>query len=363
MGSERDMINARCDKLHAAINSSGSYAVLLINDYNVRYFSGFTGDSTYCLIVGKDKYVITDSRYTLQCSQQCPGYTVVDSKNNLMLCTSELVKSHGVTTLYVESTISAAEWLQINSVMGCKEYPFVDQYTAEIRTVKDKYEQEYSATAASIATESLKAVCKLLNPGVSEHTIALELEYEMKKRGASGTSFDTIVASGTRSALPHGVASSKIIEAGDPVTIDFGCIYNGYCSDCTRTLFVGKPDPRLVEIYNIVLKAQTTAQAAIRSGVTGKYVDSIARGIISDAGYGDRFGHGTGHGTGLEIHEAPRLSISAVAEKVLTPGMIVTCEPGIYIDGLGGVRIEDQSIVEDKGSRVLSSFPKELIIL
>ena len=363
MGSERDMIIDRCEKLHAAINRSESYAVLLTNDYNVRYFSGFTGDSTYCLIIGDDKYVITDSRYTLQCSQQCPGYTVVDSKNNLMLCISELVKASGVSTLYVESDITAAAWLQINSIMGCKEYPFVDQYTAEIRTVKDKFEQEYSAIAASIATESLEVICKLLRPGVSEHTIALELEYEMKKRGASGTSFDTIVASGARSALPHGVASSKIIEAGDPVTIDFGCIYNGYCSDCTRTLFVGTPDQRMVEIYNIVLKAQTEAQAAIKSGVTGKYVDSIARGIIADAGYGERFGHGTGHGTGLEIHEAPRLSPSAVADKILTPGMIVTCEPGIYIDGFGGVRIEDQSIVEDKGSRILSSFPKELIIL
>ena len=356
-------IENRYNKLLKAIGEKSNYAVLLMNDHNVRYFSGFTGDSTYCLMLGNNKYVITDSRYTLQCSEQCVGFTVVDSKNNLIEATADILHKAGIKTLFVESDMSASTWIKINETMGCDEYLFVDKYVQDIRVIKDIVEIEASTKAAAIASEALESILPIIKPGVSEHTIAVELEYQMKLRGASSVSFDTIVASGKRSALPHGVASNKIVEAGDPVTIDFGCIYNGYCSDCTRTFFVGTPDPKMVEIYNIVKEAQETAQAAIREGVTGKYVDSIARDIITKAGYGPRFGHGTGHGTGLEIHESPRLSPHPVADKPLTTGMIVTCEPGIYIDGFGGVRIEDQSIVKPDGSIILSTFTKELIVL
>lgn len=356
-------IENRYAKLQKALGDRVDHAILLMNDYNVRYFSGFTGDSTYCLLIGKDKYVITDSRYTLQCKEQCVGFNVVDSKNNLIEATADIIHKANVKTLFVESDMSANTWIKINETMGCLEYPFVDKYLQDIRVIKDIVEIEASTKAAAIASQALEAILPIIKPGVSEHTIAVELEYQMKKRGAPSVSFDTIVASGKRSALPHGVASNKVIELGDPVTIDFGCIYNGYCSDCTRTFFVGTPDPKMLEIYNIVKKAQETAQAAIKEGVTGKYVDSIAREIISNAGYGPNFGHGTGHGTGLEIHEAPRLSPHPVADKPLSTGMIVTCEPGIYIDGFGGVRIEDQSIVKPDGSIILSTFTKDLIVL
>lgn len=360
---EEHSIHSRYEKLIKAIDSSEKYGILLMNDYNVRYFSGFTGDSTYCLLIGEDKYVITDSRYTLQCEEQCKGFKVVNSNNNLMKATAELVCQSNIKTLFIESDVSAKFWIDIHEVLPIDDFPFVDEYIQGIRVIKDREEIEASINAARIASESLEAILPIIKPGISEHQIAVELEYQMKLRGASGVSFTTIVASGKRSALPHGVASDKLIEQGDPVTIDFGCMYDGYCSDCTRTFFVGAPDPKMVEIYNIVKEAQETAQASIREGVTGKYVDSIARNIITTAGYGPRFGHGTGHGTGLEIHEAPRLSPSAAGNTVLKTGMIVTCEPGIYIDGFGGVRIEDQSIVNGESHINLSSFSKELIIL
>ncbi len=356
-------IIGRCDRLFAGIADADRAAALVMNVINVRYFSGFTGDSSYCLLMDGERYILTDSRYTLQCSQQCPGYRVVDTDGDLLDGAAGLIRQAGIRTLFVEGSVCASDWIRLTELLEGVELRFSDELISKIRIVKDETEQMLSARAAAIATESLESILKYIRPGVSEQKVALELEYEMKKRGASGVSFETIVASGKRSALPHGVASAKLIEAGDPVTVDFGCVFEGYCSDCTRTFFVGQPDPMIRGIYDIVKRAQETALSAIRAGVTGKYVDGIARRIITDCGYGDRFGHGTGHGTGLEIHELPRLSKNKLGDAELQSGMIVTCEPGIYIDGFGGVRIEDQCIVTDTGSKVISTFPKDLMIL
>jgi len=183
----------------------------------------------------------------------------------------------------------------------------------------------------------------------------------MKKRGASKLSFESIVASGKRSSLPHGVASNKIIEDGDMITLDFGCIYNGYCSDMTRTLVLGKANNKQKEIYNVVLEAQKTSLAAIKPGITGEELDTIARNIISEKGYGQYFGHGLGHGVGLEVHELPHVNVRG--KVPMEPGMMITIEPGIYIPDFGGVRIEDLVLVTEDGYKVLSNSTKDLIEL
>lgn len=194
---------------------------------------------------------------------------------------------------------------------------------------------------------------------MKEKEVALELEMFMKKQGASAISFDIIVASGLRSALPHGRASDKVIENGDFVTMDFGCVFNGYCSDMTRTVVMGKASDKHKKVYETVLRAQEAALEAIKPGISGKEADKVARDIITGEGFGEYFGHGLGHGVGLEVHEAPRLA--PIGEKILEKNMVVTDEPGIYIPEFGGVRIEDLIVVTDNGCERLSTSPKKLI--
>ena len=209
--------------------------------------------------------------------------------------------------------------------------------------------------------EAFSYILNELKPGVTELQIAAKLEYFMRSHGAEGTSFDTIVASGYHSAMPHAVPTEKPLENGDFVTMDFGCRYQGYCSDMTRTVVIGKADPRQKEIYQIVLEAQQAALEGLRPGMTGTEGDRLARDVIEKAGYGEYFGHGLGHSVGLEIHEKPALSTRD--ETVLLPGMIETVEPGIYIPGFGGVRIEDMVVLTETGIRNLTTSPKELIEL
>jgi len=215
--------------------------------------------------------------------------------------------------------------------------------------------------AARIADKAFNRICKLIKPGITERDIALELEFYMKKLGATSTSFTSIVASGERSALPHGTATDKKIKEGEFLTLDFGCVYNGYCSDMTRTVVIGKANERQREIYSVVLEAQEKALKYIKPGVKGCDVDRVARDIIKEKGFGQYFGHGLGHSLGLEIHESPRLS--PTSNDILQEGMVVTDEPGIYIPDFGGVRIEDLVLVTATGFEVLSNSPKELIEL
>ena len=196
---------------------------------------------------------------------------------------------------------------------------------------------------------------------MTELQVSNELEFFMRKRGATSSSFDTIVASGVRSALPHGVASDKVIEVGDFVTLDFGAIYNGYISDTTRTVAVGEPSEQLKEIYQVVLDSQLLALEKVKPGMTGKEADAIARDYIASKGYGEAFGHSLGHGIGLEVHEGPGLSFRS--DVVLEPGMVITIEPGIYLPNIGGVRIEDDALVTENGLEKLTHSTKELLIL
>ena len=229
----------------------------------------------------------------------------------------------------------------------------------KIRLIKTEEEITIIKAACRIADEAFEHIVTYIKPGMTELEVSNELEFFMRKLGATSSSFDTIVASGVSSALPHGVATDKVIEIGDFVTLDFGAVYNGYISDTTRTLAVGEPSEKLKEIYQVVLDAQLLALEKVKPGMTGKEADAIARDYIASKGYGEAFGHSLGHGIGLEVHEGPGLSFRS--DIVLEPGMVITIEPGIYLPNIGGVRIEDDALVTENGLRKANAFNKRII--
>ncbi len=332
----------------------------LVTDHkNVRYLSGFTGTSGYVLLNQREAYFLTDFRYAEQAKRQCPHLEIVIYKPHVFDSVVELTK--GAKTLLVEAgniTLENYQKLQEKlktAVIGTKDL------VEKLRMVKDQKEIALIEEAARITDEAFLEVCDFIKPGVREKDIARELEFAMKRKGASQVAFDFIVASGERGALPHGVASDKIIKAGEFVTLDIGAVYEGYHSDMTRTVAVEQADDFLKEIYEIVLNSQEQALKAVKAGKSGFEIDKIARDIITDSGYGENFGHGLGHGVGLDIHEQPR--VSPQADTILEENMIITIEPGIYLPQKGGVRIEDLVVVEAEGARRLSLSLKELIVL
>lgn len=352
-----EQLRNRTKQLLTQLNAD---ALLSCKPENRRYFSGFTGTSGYVLIMPEAQWFITDFRYTEQAKAQCPDFEI--QLHNTERPLEAILKEAGLKTLAFEDQYVTYHFYK-NLADKLPELTLIPAGAEleALRLVKQDWEIEKIAKAARIADQAFEHILGYIRPGVSEREVALELEIYMKKLGASGLSFETIVASGVRSAMPHGVASDKLIEEGDFLTLDFGCVYEGYCSDMTRTLVVGTASEKQKEIYGVVLEAQEQALAAIREGINGVDVDKIARDVISSRGYGDYFGHGLGHGVGLEIHEEPRLSPTGV--KTLMENMVVTDEPGIYLPGFGGVRIEDLVVVKKDGCEVLSRAPKHLIEL
>ncbi|SCZ82045.1 aminopeptidase P family protein [Acidaminobacter hydrogenoformans] len=347
-------------RARSLLSQLGADGLLSFKPENRRYFSGFTGTSGYVLILPETQWFITDFRYTEQAKAQCPGYEI--QLHNTERPLEAILKEAGVKHLAFEDNFMTYQFYKNLS----DKLPMVTLTPAgteieTLRLVKEDWEIDKIAKAAEIADKAFDHIQGYIRPGVSEREVALELEIYMKKLGASGLSFETIAASGLRSAMPHGVASDKLIEDGDFLTLDFGCVYEGYCSDMTRTVVVGKASEKQKKLYNTVLEAQEKALNAIREGINGVDVDKIARDVISSNGYGEYFGHGLGHGVGLEIHEEPRLSPTGT--KTLLENMVVTDEPGIYIPGFGGVRIEDLVVVKKDGCVVLSHSPKQLIEL
>lgn len=332
---------------------------LVTDQINVRYLSGFTGTSGYVLVNNEKALFLTDFRYEQQAKTQSPHMDVVIHKPVVWDSIAELTTT-GDTLLVEEENLTLGSFNQLKekvkpSVKGTKGL------VEKLRVIKDDNEIRLISEAARITDEAFMEICGMIKPGVSEKEIAQELEFSMRRKGASHVSFDFIVASGERGALPHGVATDKIIEKGEFVTLDIGAVFEGYHSDMTRTVAVGEVDSKLKEIYDIVLQAQIKSLESVRAGKTGLEVDKVARDIISENGYGDYFGHGLGHGVGLEIHEAPR--VSPASEQILESNMIITIEPGIYLPSIGGVRIEDLVVVLEQGARVLSHSSKELIVL
>lgn len=354
-------MQAKIKKVYELMDKEGLDALLIDSPENRYYLTGFTGTAGRVLLTGKGAYFITDFRYVEQAKKQTEGYEIVELSFNFEKGLNELLKKDGVKRLGFESkAISHEQFLKYNEVLEVELQKTTDLIEG-LRVIKGPEEIEKIKKAVEITDAAFAHILGIIKPGVTEREIALELEFFQKRMGGEKNAFDFIVASGQRTSLPHGVASDKVIEKGDFVTLDFGVFYQGYCSDLTRTVVVGEPDEKQKEIYGLVLKAQLAVIERVKAGMSCKEVDEIARGIIGEAGYRENFGHGLGHGIGLEIHEAPRVSFTS--ETILQPGMVVTNEPGIYIPGWGGVRIEDDLLITEEGCEVLNKAPKELIIL
>lgn len=336
-------------------------AYLVTSPANLRYLTNFTGTAGLALITLEKAFFITDFRYTEQASEQVQGMTIIQQQGNIVDEIIKLMESEGINVLgFEDASMTYAEYSIFEEVIDAELAP-ASGMIEKLREQKDDGEIAIIEKACAIADESFEHVLKMIRPGMTEIEVANQLDFFMRSLGATGTSFDTIVASGVRSALPHGVASEKMIEQGDLITLDFGCVYQGYVSDITRTFAIGDPGQQLKEIYQIVLEAQLKVIEVAQAGVTGAQLDGVARDFITEAGYGEAFGHSTGHGIGMEIHEGPNISRSN--DKPLNVGNIITDEPGIYLAGLGGVRIEDDLVILAEGNRILTRSPKELIIL
>ncbi|MHC5227014.1 M24 family metallopeptidase [Enterococcus sp. LJL99] len=352
---------ARVNKLRALMKKNELAGFLVTSSYNLRYLTNFTGTAGLALITQDDAFFITDFRYTEQAAEQIDGYEIIKHNADIYGEVVKLIESKKLTNLaFEENFISFAEYSALEEIIPCDLIP-VAGMIEELREVKDEEEIAIIQKACSIADLGFKHILTVIKPGMTEIEVANQLDFYMRSLGATSVSFDTIVASGLRSAMPHGVASDKIIEKGDMITLDFGCYYDGYVSDMTRTFAIGEPSDKLKEIYQIVLEAQLKVIDEAKPGLTGIQLDAIARDHIASYGYGEAFGHSTGHGIGLEIHEGPNVSFRA--DKQFVTGNVITDEPGIYLPGIGGVRIEDDLLITDNGNRVLTQAPKELIIL
>ncbi len=333
-------------------------AVFVSGYPNIFYYSGFTSEDAWLIISKDTRLIVTDSRYTVQAREQAPDFEIVDCAKGWRKI-FEAVAEEEICFEENALTFGFFEKLKHNAV-GKRFYKAQREIDAP-RRIKDSAELKLIADAEHIGDMAFSHMLEFMRPGMTEREIALELEMFMKKHGASGLSFATIAASGVRSAMPHGVASDKIVKRGELLTLDFGCVYKGYCSDMTRTVVFGAPDGRQKEIYDLVFKAQTAAIGGIYEGIGCADADRIARGIISEAGYGKNFGHSLGHSVGVEIHEMPCFSPNS--KDTLVSGNVMSVEPGIYIDGWGGVRIEDLIAVIDGEVVNLTSSDKNLIAI
>lgn len=329
---------------------------LVTGPANVRYLSGFAGEGT--LIVTVDRaLLITDFRYIIDAAQCSTGFEVKDIAEGIKTIMPESIKR-----LYVEgSDMTLRRLANYRAQFPSMEFIDCENRIDRLRYIKDEEEIEKISHAAHIADLAFEYLLTEIQIGVSEADLALELEYQMRKRGAQGVSFDTIAASGENSASPHAVPTQRKLQRGDFLTLDFGCVFEGYCSDMTRTVVIGEASERQREIYNLVLEAQLAGLKAAKPGAICSEVDKAARDIIANAGHGSEFGHSLGHSVGLEIHENP--SFSPKCDEVLKEGMVITVEPGVYIEGYGGVRIEDLIVIREDGPQILSKTKKDLLIL
>lgn len=348
-------------KLRQALKEQQIDALLITSDYNRRYMTGFTGSSGVAIISADAAVFITDFRYTEQAAKQVLGFDIVQHNGLIHQEVAAQVKKLGIETLgFEQDTMTYSTYELYKQAISAKFVP-VSGLIEKIRLIKTPEEINIIKVACEIADNAFSHILTYMKPGMTELDVSNELEFFMRKQGATSSSFDIIVASGLRSALPHGVATNKVIEQGDFVTLDFGAYYNGYISDITRTVAVGEPDAKLVDMYNAVLESQLLALEKVGPGMTGREADAVARDYLASKGYGEAFGHSLGHGIGLEVHENPGLSMRS--STVLQPNMVVTIEPGVYIPGIGGVRIEDDIVITETGNEILTHSSKQLIIL
>ncbi|MCX7845037.1 MAG: Xaa-Pro peptidase family protein, partial [Dictyoglomaceae bacterium] len=331
---------------------------------NIRYLTGFSGSTAILLVEPEKSYILVDSRYLEQVKDEVLNSEpiLVDREKTYFDIIKEKKEKRNWKRIGFEGNyISYNDWLRWKDIFNDCDFVSLNGWVEDLRMIKDEIEIENIKKALDIAERALEKTLELVKPKIKEKDIAIELEYQMVKLGAEKPAFDTIVASGWRSALPHGRASNKEILPQEFIVIDFGAFYNGYNSDITRTIFLGNPSEEELLIYNTVFEAQSKAEELIKEGINGEFVDKSARDIIHENGFGEYFGHGLGHGLGLEVHEKPRLAPKV--EGMLKENMVITIEPGIYIPKKFGVRIEDIVVVRKDMGEILNSFPKELIIL
>jgi len=334
----------------------------IVTNQNVRYISGFTGSSAHLIISPRRRVLLTDERYTEQAVDQCPDFEVIGHERQPEKKLREVLASLKIKRVGYETQSLTVEQFNLiqEGIPGIEWIPTTD-IVEELRTVKQPEEIRLLEQAAEIAVVGFDRILNLIKPGVREQDIAMELEFSMRRNTAEGSAFNIILASGTRSSLPHGVPSEKEIEPGDFLILDFGSLYGGYRSDITRTLAVHPVSEKQREVYNLVKKAQERGLELIKPGISAGELYGQVQKIIIGAGYADYIGKGIGHGVGLEIHENPFIRANEDTELMI--GNVLTMEPGIYIPGWGGVRIEDTVVIEEHGCRVLTKIPKDLIIL
>lgn len=352
---------SRLDKLRKSMQDQGLEALLITSPYNLRYISNFTGTTGLSVITLNKAYFVTDFRYTQQVAKQAVGFEIIQNLGPIYDEVGKIISRDHLRNLgFEENFVTYNVFERLTELVSAELIP-VSGLIEELREVKDAGEITTIKKACEIADSAYQYILGEVKVGMSEIEVANKLDFHMRSKGASGVSFETIVASGLRSSMPHGVASDKLIEQGDMITLDFGCYYNGYVSDMTRTFAIGDPGQKLKDIYQLVLEAQLMVTEAAKPGITGVELDAVARDYFSKHGYGEAFGHSTGHGIGLEIHEGP--NVSRLAEKAFVPGNVITNEPGLYFPDLGGIRIEDDLVITEIGNETIVHSPKDLIIL
>jgi Xaa-Pro aminopeptidase len=356
----------RLRRLRDRLGDASCDALLLTNLVNIRYLTGFTGSAAMLVVLAEDALLVTDGRYTFQAAEQLDA-AGVDARIEVGTLSGQkdavALACKGVARVGLEATnvTWARQRMFANEWLADAELVATEGLVEELRRIKDDGELARIAEAARIADEALASVQGRLADRVTEAEFALELDFEIRRLGASGNSFDSIVASGPNGAKPHARPSDRRIEPGELIVLDFGAMVDGYCSDMTRTLCVGPPGSSMLErMVEVVAESQQVGVAAVRAGVEAATVDKACRDVIADAGWADAFMHSTGHGVGLDIHEAPAVSSTSI--DTLAVGQVVTVEPGVYLPEYGGVRIEDTVVVTADGCRRLTNAPKDLVL-
>lgn len=354
-------MNKRIEAVRDIIKAQNIDGLIISKQHNWQYLSGFSGSNAFLLLTDKENYLITDFRYFQQATEETTDFRIIKPTVLVEDALIEQVISLGLKRVGFEDDITYFNFQTYSKKLSGVELVPLHEAVEKIRWIKDVTEIEAIRKAAEIADLAFDHILGIIQPGKRESDIAAELEFFMKKNGSQKPAFETIIASGARAAMPHGTASDKLLAKGDLVILDFGAVFDGYHSDMTRTVVLGSPDQQQRDIYDLVLKAQKTAVEAVKAGVKCSAVDLVARDMIAVAGYGANFGHGLGHSVGLEIHEKP--SFTPRDDTVLEPGMVLTVEPGVYLNNWGGVRIEDLVVVTSTGYEILSKSPQKMIQL
>ncbi|KRN05349.1 xaa-Pro dipeptidase [Liquorilactobacillus sucicola DSM 21376 = JCM 15457] len=344
----------RITKLLALLEQMSLDSFLVTNPINIFYLSGFTGDAGVLLLTNEERYLITDSRFEQQVQEELTGWKIKISRDYIGTA-CKLAEQLGLVALGFEDTLTYRQYDYLDETAVCDIVP-LENVIESLRSVKEPAEIQIIREAAALAGRCYRSFLEVIKPGCTEIELANWVDNYMKKNGASESSFATIVAAGERTAWPHAVASSQRVNQNDLVTLDFGYYYQGYTSDVTRTFALGAQSDDVKKMYDVVLQAQQRTIAAVRAGATGQELDEIGRSYIESKGFGAFFNHGMGHGIGLDIHELPNIGQGFATE--LQAGQVITIEPGIYVPGTGGVRIEDDILVTENGFEILTDFQR-----